>query len=123
MINASPGSVSRRALVPWMGFLTSFALAGMATAQSGSGSSGSGGGGGGGGGAAALSTVRVPLPSNLATFVRDNAAAIRLGKSLFWDEQVGGDGQQACASCHFHAGVDARTTNTGNPGHNGVFDG
>jgi cytochrome c peroxidase len=34
-----------------------------------------------------------------------------LGKALFWDMQVGGDGRQACASCHFHAGADHRAQN------------
>ena len=33
--------------------------------------------------------------------------AIALGKALFWDSQLGRDGQ-ACASCHFHAGADSR---------------
>jgi cytochrome c peroxidase len=37
-------------------------------------------------------------------------AAIALGKALFWDMAVGSDGM-ACASCHFHAGVDRRVTN------------
>jgi len=36
-----------------------------------------------------------------------NFAAI-LGKAFFWDMQVGSDSVQACASCHFHAGVDNR---------------
>lgn len=40
----------------------------------------------------------------------------RLGKALFWDMQVGGDGVQACASCHFHAGADNRAVNQINPG-------
>jgi cytochrome c peroxidase len=40
-----------------------------------------------------------------------------LGKSLFWDQQVGSDGQ-ACASCHFSAGADARTRNAISPGLN-----
>jgi Di-haem cytochrome c peroxidase len=44
---------------------------------------------------------------------RDAAAA--LGKALFWDMQVGSDGVQACASCHFHAGADNRTKNQLNP--------
>ncbi len=45
----------------------------------------------------------------------DEKAAVRLGKALFWDMQVGGDGRQACASCHYAAGVDTRTHNTLNP--------
>ncbi len=40
----------------------------------------------------------------------------RLGKALYWDMQVGGDGIQACASCHFHAGADNRKTNQMSPG-------
>jgi cytochrome c peroxidase len=63
-----------------------------------------------------LKTVAVPKPPNLSEFVRDEAAAIRLGKALFWDMQVGSDGKTACASCHFHAGADARTKNQVNPG-------
>jgi cytochrome c peroxidase len=43
------------------------------------------------------------------------SAAIQLGKALFWDMQLGSDGQ-ACASCHFHAGADNRTRNQINPG-------
>lgn len=42
-------------------------------------------------------------------------AARQLGKALFWDTQVGSDGN-ACASCHFHAGADIRTKNQLNPG-------
>ena len=33
-------------------------------------------------------------------------AAIQLGKALFWDMQVGSDGIQACATCHFRAGAE-----------------
>src|SRR5215813_14469393 len=64
----------------------------------------------------------IPRPSNLSNFVVDEAAAIRLGKALFWDMQTGGDGIQACASCHFHAGADNRMKNELNPGHSGTFD-
>ncbi len=42
-----------------------------------------------------------------------------LGKALFWDMQVGSDGVQACATCHFHAGTDNRTKNQLNPNHLG----
>lgn len=63
-----------------------------------------------------LKTVAVPRPPNLSEFVRDEAAAIRLGKALFWDMQVGSDGETACATCHFHAGADSRTKNQVNPG-------
>ena len=64
----------------------------------------------------ALATVPVPLPKGLNEFVKNKDAAILLGKSLFWDMQVGSDGKTACASCHFSAGVDNRLTNTLNPG-------
>ena len=72
---------------------------------------------------ASLSQVPVPEPRNLGRFVTDRNAAIQLGKALFWDMQVGSDGVTACASCHFHAGTDARTRNTLHPGANGRFDG
>ncbi len=42
-----------------------------------------------------LSAVAVPEPPNLATYVKDKAAAIKLGKALFWDMQAGSDGIQA----------------------------
>jgi cytochrome c peroxidase len=51
--------------------------------------------------------------------VAARAAAAALGKSLFWDMQVGSDTVQACASCHFHAGADNRTKNQTNPNHLG----
>lgn len=38
-----------------------------------------------------------------------------LGKAFFWDMQTGSDGIQGCASCHFHAGADNRTTHQVNP--------
>ncbi len=63
-----------------------------------------------------LNTVRVPLPDQLDKFVKDRTAAIRLGKALFWDMQVGSDGRTACATCHNNAGVDQRTVNILNPG-------
>lgn len=40
----------------------------------------------------------------------------QLGKSLFWDMQVGGDGIQACGTCHYHAGADHRKQNQMSPG-------
>jgi len=58
------------------------------------------------------------LPSNENDFyagatraqkVAARNAAAALGKALFWDMQVGSDSVQACASCHFHAGVDDRS--------------
>ncbi|MGI9260804.1 MAG: cytochrome c peroxidase [Woeseiaceae bacterium] len=57
-------------------------------------------------------------------YVKDLAAAVTLGKALFWDMQVGSDGV-ACATCHYHAGADARDTNQLSPGikgGNAVFD-
>jgi cytochrome c peroxidase len=78
-----------------------------------------------------LKTVPVPPVRDRLTgedlvphFVKDEQAAIALGKALFWDVQVGSDGQ-ACASCHFQAGADNRTKNQLSPGllgGNGVFD-
>jgi len=48
-------------------------------------------------------------------------AAIALGKSLFWDMQIGSDGVQSCGTCHFTgAGTDTRTRNQINPNHFGV---
>ncbi len=57
-----------------------------------------------------------PTPEALAEFVKDKQAAIELGKALFWDMQVGSDGVQACASCHFRAGADPRSKNQLSPG-------
>jgi len=68
-----------------------------------------------------LRTVPVPEPANLADFISNRQAAIALGKALFWDQQVGSDGQ-ACASCHFHAGADSRVKNQLNPGLPGIMD-
>lgn len=59
-----------------------------------------------------LSSVPVPTPPDLATYVRDVKAAQALGKMFFWDMQVGGDGKTACATCHWHAGTDVRPKNT-----------
>lgn len=63
-----------------------------------------------------LRAAVVPGPSNLGDFVRDPAMARALGKALFWDMQVGSDGVQACATCHFRAGADPRSRNQVNPG-------
>src|SRR3954467_2510969 len=68
---------------------------------------------------APLKAVPIPEPASLTNFVKDRKAAINLGKALFWDMQVGSDGMQACASCHFHAGSDSRTKNNVNPGQAG----
>ena len=61
--------------------------------------------------AQSLRTATVPQPFFLGIYVLNNTAAIRLGKVLFWDMQVGSDGIQACGTCHFHAGADNRTRN------------
>jgi len=63
-----------------------------------------------------LKSVPIPVPNNLGDFVKDKSAAIKLGKTLFWDMQVGSDGQTSCASCHFHAGADNRSKNQVSPG-------
>src|SRR5262245_18266864 len=63
-----------------------------------------------------LKRIPVPEPTDLATYVRNRDVAIVLGKALFWDMQVGSDGVQACASCHFRAGADPRSLNQLNPG-------
>ena len=60
--------------------------------------------------------TRVTPPSNLSDFVKDETALLKLGKALFWDMQLGSDGKQACASCHFHAGADNRSKNQISPG-------
>ncbi|MEG4293258.1 cytochrome c peroxidase [Microcoleus sp. C2C3] len=65
---------------------------------------------------ASLKTVAVPEPTNLGEFVKDKKAATVLGKALFWDMQVGSNGLQSCATCHFHAGVDSRDKNQLSPG-------
>jgi len=69
-----------------------------------------------------LKTIQVPEPTDLDRFVRDRDAAVVLGKALFWDMQVGSDGIQACATCHFHAGADSRRKNQLHPGPNGAFE-
>lgn len=62
-----------------------------------------------------LKTVRVADAPTFKQFVVNRTALQQLGKALFWDQQVGSDGQ-ACASCHFHAGADNRSKNQVNPG-------
>ena len=63
------------------------------------------------GNVASLRTAVVPKPTNLAKYVRNETALVALGKALFWDSQLGSDGQTACATCHFHAGADHRIQN------------
>jgi cytochrome c peroxidase len=63
-------------------------------------------------------------PDGANGFIKDEAAAILLGKALFWDMQMGSD-EVACATCHYHAGADNRRKNQLSPGlngGNGVFD-
>lgn len=65
-----------------------------------------------------LKSVAIPPSPGIQNYIRDQNAAIVLGKALFWDAQVGSDGQ-ACASCHFHAGADDRMKNQLSPGFKG----
>jgi cytochrome c peroxidase len=67
-------------------------------------------------GPGSLKEIAVPEPTNLGSYVRRRDVAIALGKALFWDMQVGSDGVQACASCHFRGGADPRSVNQVNPG-------
>lgn len=65
-----------------------------------------------------LAKAARPEPSNLGEFVANKAAAIALGKALFWDARLGSDGKTGCATCHFHAGADTRSKNQLSPGPN-----
>ncbi len=58
-----------------------------------------------------LKSVPVPPIAGLDRYVRDPQTLTVLGKSLFWDMQVGSDGHTACGTCHFHAGADHRARN------------
>jgi cytochrome c peroxidase len=62
-----------------------------------------------------------PVPQPAGGHIVDQGAAVRLGKALFWDIQTGGDGQTACASCHYLGGADDRRINTLNPGPDNLF--
>jgi cytochrome c peroxidase len=64
---------------------------------------------------AALDTLPVPAPADEATYIKDKASAVKLGKALFWDMQAGSDGRTACATCHYNAGADNRSRNQINP--------
>ncbi len=70
--------------------------------------------------ASSLQGITIPktpgLLDGVSPIIVDKNAAIQLGKALFWDTAVSSDGQIACASCHFHAGADARTQNQLSPG-------
>lgn len=69
--------------------------------------------GGNGNGPNPIGTLKgVPVPQpDLSQYVANRDLLIVLGKALFWDTQVGSDGQTGCATCHFHAGADHRITN------------
>ena len=69
-----------------------------------------------------LAEIGIPKPDNIDKFIKDKRAAIALGKTLFWDMQLGSDGIQSCASCHFHAGADNRSKNQIHPGSGDSFD-
>jgi len=68
-----------------------------------------------------LGSVAVPMPADIDVYIKDRAAAIRLGKALFWDQQAGSDGT-ACASCHYQAGADGRDRNQVAMGPDAKFD-
>lgn len=74
------------------------------------------------GGVSLVSLSHVAVPQPIGGDIVDNEAAVRLGKALFWDQQLGSDGKQSCASCHYSAGVDSRLFNVVNPGPNNVFN-
>ena len=60
------------------------------------------------------------VPSNENDYVRNRTIAAVLGKSFFWDMQVGSDVVQSCGTCHFNGtGTDTRTKNQVNPNHLG----
>lgn len=57
-----------------------------------------------------------PVPG-IEEYIKNKDVAIKLGKALFWDMQVGSQGQ-SCGSCHFSAGADNRVKNQLSPGLN-----
>jgi cytochrome c peroxidase len=61
-----------------------------------------------------LKSASIPTPENLSTYVKNESSLVALGKALFWDNEAGFKGQ-ACASCHYHAGVDSRYKNQISP--------
>src|SRR2546430_10679667 len=65
---------------------------------------------------APLSSVGVP-PRTGGTII-NNAAAIKLGKALFWDEQTGGEGPPPCPPrCLPHGAPYPRPTTLPSPPH------
>ena len=68
-----------------------------------------------------LKTVPTPLPLDLNNYIANTVAAERLGKALFWDEQLSANDRVACGTCHepFAGGGDARVA--ANPGPDRVF--
>src|SRR5260370_1673234 len=71
---------------------------------------------------AAIIVGPIPAPGTDLNFqplttdiVKSQPELLRLGKALFWDMQVGSDGVQSCATCHFNAGADIRTRNQISP--------
>jgi len=77
-------------------------------------------------GPGSLKGTIIPEDPKLGEYIKSKDAAIALGKAFFWDMQVGSDGKQACASCHFRAGADSRIKNQLSPGgsnnNTGVID-
>jgi hypothetical protein len=57
-------------------------------------------------------------PSNPDDYYLNRQMAVVLGKALFWDMQLGSDGVQACATCHFTA-EPTPARDSLNPGHLG----
>ena len=57
-----------------------------------------------------------PSVNDWNAIVQSPVTLVALGKALFWDTQVGKANEQACASCHFHAGADPRIVNQLSPG-------
>src|SRR5262245_53533022 len=75
-----------------------------------------------GAGPISLKTVPAPVPTNLATVVKDPSACVQLGKAFFWDVQAASDGLVSCGTCHFVGGADGRIRNTLHPGANKLFE-
>lgn len=68
---------------------------------------------------AGLVPPKSPQLDEGAGIIKNKKWALVLGKALFYDQQVGSDGQ-SCASCHFSAGADPRIKNEISPGFNDV---